>query len=63
MINPLKLKMNYDRIDIRYIYIKTNQQIKERYLEIITEDVSKKDTTFIQEKTKVLIHDFVPNKE
>ena len=33
------------------------------YLEIITEDVSKKDTTFIQEKTKVLIHDFVPNKE
>lgn len=28
------------------------------YLQIITEDVSKKNTTFVQEKTKVLIHDF-----
>lgn len=32
------------------------------YLEIITEDVSKKGTTFVQEKTKVLIHDFKKKK-
>ena len=32
------------------------------YLQIITEDVSKKNTTFVQEKTKVLIHDFKVKK-
>lgn len=31
-------------------------------LSIITEDVSKKNTTFVQEKTKVLINDFKVNK-
>lgn len=31
------------------------------YLSIITEDVSKKNSTFVQEKTKVLIHDFKIN--
>ena len=33
------------------------------YLSIITEDVSKEGTTYVQEKTKVLIHDFKPNKK
>ena len=32
------------------------------YLSIITEDVSKKNSTFVQEKTKVLIHNFEVNK-
>lgn len=32
------------------------------YLQIITEAVSKKDTTFVQDRTKVLIHDFKVNK-
>lgn len=31
------------------------------YLQIITEAVSKKNTTFVQDKTKVLIHDFKVN--
>lgn len=28
------------------------------YLQIITEDVSKKNTTFVQERTRILIQDF-----
>lgn len=32
------------------------------FLKIVTEDVSKKDTTFVQERTKVYIHDFKVKK-